>query len=64
MGFLDAPERSAAGTMDEELAAMDGEAEVAARSPFNRRLRRKWEGSKEDWGGYEIVTIDIEEDAR
>ena len=97
MDFLDAPQKSAAGTMDEErwqrwfpslpdevlklMGRVEGEAEVAARCPFNRRLRRKWEASKgvvvhlfagrdakewrkEDWGGYEIVTIDIEEDAR
>ena len=62
MDFLDAPEKSATGTMDEErwqrwfpslpdevlklMGRVEGEAEVAARCPFNRRLRRKWEASK------------------
>ena len=97
MDFLDAPEKAATGTMDEErwqrwfpsipdevlklMGRVEGEAEVAARCPFNRRLRRKWETSKgvvvhlfagrdakewrkEDWGGYEVVTVDIEEDVR
>ena len=97
MDFLDAPEKAATGTMDEErwqrwcpsipdevlklMGRVEGEAGVAAGCPFNRRLRRKWEASKgvvvhlfagrdakewrkEDWGGYEIVTIDIEEDVR
>ena len=92
-GLLGCPEKAATGTMDEErwqrwfpsipdevlklMGRVEGEAEVAARCPFNRRLRRKWETSKgvvvhlfagrdakewrkEDWGGYEVVTVDIE----
>ena len=60
------------------MGRVEDGAEAAARSPFNRSLRRRWERSKglvvhlkdarewrrEDWRGYEVITIDMEENAR
>ena len=97
MDFLDAPDGHAAVTTDREwwlqqfphlpeevlefMGRVEDGTEAAARSPFNRGLRRRWEKSKglvvhlfagkdarewrrEDWKGYEVITIDMEENAR